>query len=142
MEIKDSKLRYCIINPESGRLTIKLWVSEYLLSGADFKVFAENKSLIEQFKLSADSDDYATYFIKEDIQGLNKAQMAWNILFCSNNPKISEGQIKIDVIQNQELCKMTIPAEWNMKDIPPCAVNNPISFTGSLIFIHKTKAPF
>jgi hypothetical protein len=140
MEVKDKKLRYCLFDLQSGLVNVRLMVSPTMVAGGDFRVFSERRLTIEQFKLSASGKEFENIIIRTPLAELNKAQLAWNILYCSSDPKAIYGAIKIEVTQKGEKCKVTVPTEWQMTDVPPCALNIPVSFTGSLIFVPKGSA--
>jgi len=127
--------RYCIVDKDKGVGTVKFYVGGNLVSGADFKLYSEYDVLIENWKMSADNDSFSMKIPETPLLKLHKAKLIWNVLCCSSNPRVFSGKIEISVIQEGKPCQMTTPAEWNLKNIPPCSVNVPDKFTSALTFI-------
>lgn len=143
MVIKDNKQRYCLFTAEAGPVVLTLTVSKALLAGGDFKVYgADRTQVIEQFKLSASGDAEASYTISIGPDRMNKAHLVWCIMHCVKHPSMTEGSIRLHFEQLNGKCTITDKCEWEVENVPPCAVNNPNSLCGSISFILKTKAPF
>lgn len=134
-----STSRYCIVLPDDGLVTVRLSVPPYIAAGSDFILYNEDGTrVVEQWKLSAENNSYADRIIKTDIRNLNRKNLAWAVLSCSLNPRISEALIEIEFFQKESLCQMTLPASQRLLNIPPCKVKGADKFSGSLMFIVRS----
>jgi hypothetical protein len=134
-----NQARYCFIDRQGGSVAIKFSVSKSLVAGADFKLFQENlKDVKESWKMSADDGMYTLRTIRTVTSELHKKSLVWQVLCCSTDISVFTGGIEISVVQNNNECKMTAPATYNLPNIPPCSLNNPVSASGHLTFILKS----
>ncbi len=128
--------RFCILNRKIDSIRIKLLVSNPLLAGGDFLLYSSNtKTKLEEFKLTSEFLKNGSYLLKTSIEELNKCYLSWEILYCSAKTAATEGAISIDIAQNDNPTKMTLPLKWQLLNIPPCKINNPARISGNLTFI-------
>jgi|GEM_PF-3370807 hypothetical protein len=142
MDFVDTKFRLCLINPDNGPISIGISLSSALMCGGNFKITAPSKFVIDDFKMSADDTDSEHYIIHCNPNDLNKAQLSWQLLYCSKATNISEGSIVFDFYQMGNRCKQNLESVWYFRNIPACQLRNPASFQGIITFAIKEKSPF
>ena len=131
--------RYCILKPDKGPVQIKFSVSNEIMAGADFKIYDESKiNTLDEWKMTVENNSYSLRTFKTNVKNLNKAILAFQILCCSLKNNIFQGTVELEIIQDNESCQMTLPAKWQRDNIPPCVLNNPDMFGGSITFILKS----
>ncbi|MFP4528496.1 MAG: hypothetical protein ACLFQX_08105 [Candidatus Kapaibacterium sp.] len=130
--------RICLIDPEKGDVTVRLWVDSNLLCGGDFRIQESDRKLFtEQWKMAVDDGRSISKQIKTRPADLNRLHLIWQILVCAKDPQIYEGKVRVSIWQGDHRSKLSIPAEWTFDNIPPCAINRSHQFTSSLAFIVK-----
>lgn len=140
--ITEKKERICIYDPGAGPITVTLKVTDFITAGADFKlIYPTMNKVLEEFKLSIKESGYARHQLHFDLADLHKLKMVWQILYCSINPRESKGTIKVEFTQMNKPCRLTIPTEWEVGDIPPMQINRPDSLSASLTFMKREIVP-
>lgn len=131
--------RICLFEKSEDHIVISVIADDFIVAGADFKLFdPESKDVIENWKLTVDYGKASNYSIKTPVSDLNKLSLAWNILCCSRDPKQFEGKVMIKILQKGKAIKLSIPANYKLSNIPPCALNSAEEFKGNLLFVLKT----
>ena len=139
MQTGEVKGRYCLIEPAKGPVSVVLYAGKNIAAGGDFALYeAGGNTVKENFKLSVDNDNNAIFELKAAPDKLNKTSLAWQILCCSTKPGLNEGKIKVIAIQEKKACKITLPAEWHLNNIPPCSINSPEKISGTMVFVIRT----
>ena len=135
--MKQSIERYCFIAPSDDPVKVKFNVDKMIVAGADFKLFNETGTkVIEHWKMTAEDKSFATKRLRTSVEELHLKKMSWHILCCSLSANVFSGVVGIEIIQEDKICSMTIPAEKTLSNIPPCKLNIPDSYNGSLTFIN------
>ncbi|MBM2816403.1 MAG: hypothetical protein HW421_3165 [Ignavibacteria bacterium] len=130
--------RCCIIDAAKGPVTVKIVLSDSLIAGCDFMLADAHGGTIEQWKLTAEANNINRYTIRQNNLALFKdSHLSWQMVYCSMNPKTIEGTVEIFLFQGNEVCKITVPAKWQLTNLPPCKLNTPKSFNDSLLFVVK-----
>jgi hypothetical protein len=130
--------RICLIDPNKGEVTVRLMVDDNLMCGGDFRIQNPDKRLfIEQWKMAVDDGRHISKTIKTKPEELNQKMFVWQLLICATDPQVYAGMIKISIYQQDEPCKINIPAKWDLDNIPPCAIKRSNQLTSSLTFIVK-----
>ncbi len=134
---KVSKARYCILDAnKSSFITIKLYIDRELAAGADFRLYDEGEKEKEGWKLSVDDGNYKLKTMKTSMLQLHKHSLVWQVLVCGLKKEGgTDGSVKIEVLQSDEPCKMTMPAECKFNNVPPCKMDLPEKYNGALVFI-------
>lgn len=132
--------RFCLYNELGGEFRVNLLADEFIVLGADFKIINnDTKDMLDQWKFSTENGKIVTYDIKISPSVLHKTKMIWKVLCCSLNPNKFEGKVQIKLTQNNKTVKLTMPASYIVKNIPPCLLNSAEEFSGSLVFIKNTN---
>lgn len=132
--------RFCLYNEFDGNFKVNLLADEFIVLGADFKIVSnDTKELLEQWKFSTENGKIVTHDIALSINDMNKTKLIWKVLCCSLNPNKFEGKVQIKLTQNNKPVKLTLPASYIVKNIPPCQLNSAEEFSGSLVFIKNTN---
>ena len=142
MNIKEPVTRICFVDPAINSLEIVFSVLEPVAVGVHFKLFLEGqKHFIEDKKISLDNGGEIIKQVNTDITRLNKSVLTWQVLTCTKNLLNFKGTFNIELKQGKEICKMNESLETVLDNIPPCQINNPASFNGSVVLIFTPKAP-
>lgn len=132
--------RFCLYDELGGEFRVNLLADEFIVLGADFKIINnDTKDMLEHWKFSTENGKIVTFDIKISPSELHKTKMIWKVLCCSLNPNKFEGKVQIKLTQNNKPVKLTMPASYIVKNIPPCQLNSAEEFSGSLVFIKNTK---
>jgi len=140
MNIQEPITRICFIDQNVSSLEIKFSVKEPVAAGAHFKLYLERqKHFIEDKKISIDNGGEVIKPINTETSRLNKSTLTWQVLSCTKNLQSFQATFTIELIQKDEVCKMNEPVVIHLDNIPPCQINNPSSFSGSVILIFSPK---
>ncbi len=136
--MKKEVTRYCIVNSAGNNIFVRFSVDEDLMAGAEFRLFhKETQEALTYWKMAAGNGQTVSKEIKIAPDKLNHLILTWQVICCSQNVNTYEGNISIEVIQDRKICKMTIPASWQIDNIPPCAIKRSVEFSESFSFICK-----
>jgi hypothetical protein len=122
-------------------VSVSMHLDEGLMAGGDFKLIGENKTTIENFKMSLDNGGTFVHKFKTPLNQLNKSKLVWSILICSKNPNSFIGQLELEFLQMGLKTSLTSPTKYTLKNIPPCSFQNAENIKGSLFFVLKTPNP-
>ena len=138
--MKDSGDRYCIIQEEGGPVTIKFFVDENLMAGGDFQLIDPQKNITkEHWKMSAENGNFASKRLTGDPLSMHLHTVNWDVLVCSKSPATYEGVVSIALTQAGKNLNLTVSAEYELDNVPPCKVSQTTDFAGKLTFITKRK---
>jgi hypothetical protein len=136
----EKKIKFCFLKPGGGEIKVKFKAGISLAAGADFRIYAsDGKTELDNFKMSAENYKYDLKKINLTAEKLNRAYLVWQALVCATNPRVSEGVIEVEIQQDGKPCTLTFPGQKDLKNIPPCSMNNPAGFNDSLMFVLKTE---
>lgn len=131
---------YCILEDNDLAVTLEITVEPNIVAGGDFKLInSQNNEILKNWKITVDYENPSKVRVHSSPKELNKVIMNWEILCCSMNPDIFESTIKFHLKQGGKYCKLTDKLEFTRLNIPPCKVNEPDSFQGSIIFIIRKE---
>lgn len=133
------KPRYCIVEEDQGQtVTVRMHAAKQIAVGTEFKLYSDKDfNTIETWRMTAEDNGYVQRSLRSTLSKIHTMKMSWGGLVCSYDRDIFDGLVTIEVFQHNHLCKMTEPVEQYISNIPPCKINNPVSFEGSLIFVVK-----
>ncbi len=136
--MKKDVVRYCIINSKAGDIYVRFSVDEDIMAGVEFRLYhKETQEALTYWKMAAGNGDTVSKQIRIAPEKLNHLILTWQVICCSQNVDTYEGNISIEVIQDRNICKMTIPASWYIDNIPPCAIKRSVEFSESFTFLCK-----
>ena len=129
--------RECKINRDGGKITVKLSVSNGIISGGDFAIYEfETGTIVKSFKMHTDTSGTASAKIDLTGKALMGKVLSWQILSCS--PIITNScSLDIEVIQDNQICAMNKPAHYSLADIPNCSLGQSASVKGGLHFVNN-----
>ncbi len=132
--------RYCIIEPGKGPVRIEISIDKALIAGGELRLIDEKKQFtMERAKVTVDDKQSERIVIKKPAEELHLCYLIWQFLVCSVMPEIYTGKVYLEVFQGTKECHLTIPAELNLKNIPPCRLKAQEKASGALSFILKKK---
>lgn len=135
--------RYCFLNSTEGTVAIALKADEFIVAGADFKLYdPSNQDVVETWKTTIDQGNASIHKLKTRPDKLSKLKLAWQIVCCSAKNNVFEGSVMLAVSQGNSPLKPTKPLRYNVTNIPPCGMDSTESFKGSLIFIQNKGEKF
>ncbi|MFP4370121.1 MAG: hypothetical protein ACOC2K_02570 [Bacteroidota bacterium] len=140
MPDKEKLSRYCFINPEINDLRVRLWVDEGLMAGCDLKLYdPDGKEVVEHWKMATEDGKSVSKYIRKSVKELSRYVLTWQIVCCGKDPQAEKGRVELHLLQGDNSCSMTTPANWLLDNIPPCAIGKSIVFTESLVIFFKQK---
>lgn len=127
--------RICNINPGGGPVTIRLSVSNGLISGGDFKIYDFDTGIVHaHFKIATGNTGSGTHESSMAPAQLTGQVLSWHVLSCS--PVITDsGTVKIEIVQDNALCRMEPHAVYKLQNVPNCSINMALSTQGGLHFL-------
>jgi hypothetical protein len=137
----ENDVRYCIINPRGGQITVQLQANNALRSPAKFALYpAGSNTPTEIWNLIPGDLGSSTYPIKAASDTLQGYALAWRIDCCSMDSAINHGMVSISILQDGAPCPLTKPTQWVLTNVPNCEANenNVIVKTGFLRFVFKS----
>ncbi len=126
--------RTCKIDPNGGSVTIKLSVTNALISGGDFRIYGFSDGIVtEQFKLQTGNTGNAEQVSVQTAANLVNQVLSWEVSTCA--PVVTDsGVVAIEVYQNGNLCPSLPPASYPLTGVPDCASGTALPLHGGLLF--------
>jgi hypothetical protein len=138
----EDDVRYCIINPQGGQITVQLQANNALRAPSKFALYppADFDNPREIWDMKPGDLGSSTYPIKAASDTLQGNALAWRIDCCSMEPSIDHGMVSISILQGGAPCPLTKPTQWVLTNVPNCEANenNVIEKTGFLQFVFKS----
>lgn len=126
--------RTCKIDPSGGGVTIKLSVTNALISGGDFKIYGFSDGVVsEQFKLQTGNTGTAEKVSAQAAANLVNQVLSWEVSSCAP-VATNSGVVTIEIYQNDQLCPSLPPANYPLTNVPDCASGNALPLHGGLLF--------
>jgi len=116
----ENEMRFCIINPQGGPVTIRLEANNALRAVGKFALFDAGNQPQEQWPMKAGDTGSADFTIQTPPQSLKRMVMTWAVLCCSMLPAVDRGIVSIQILQDGAPCPLTKTALWVLTDIANC----------------------
>ncbi len=133
-------VRYCIINPQGGKITVQLQANNALRAPGKFALYPANSDKPSKIWDMAPGDlGSSNHVIEAPSDTLQGYALAWSIGCCSKVSSIPHGMVSISILQDGVPCPLTKPTQWELTNVPNCQDkgNNVIVKTGFLKFLFK-----
>lgn len=127
--------RFCIINPNGGTLTVRLYANNMTQSGADFLLEDSTSMELDSWKAASGAAGHDEHVVKAVVATLSGATLRWEILVCALSPNANDANIEIQVLQDGAPCQLTKPTSWALTDVPTCQSGHTTAIHGSLTFL-------
>ncbi|MES2002873.1 MAG: hypothetical protein V4450_00025 [Bacteroidota bacterium] len=126
--------RTCKIDPTGGKITIKLSVTNALISGGDFKIYGFSDGIVtEQYKLQTGNTGTVEKDLVQTAAKLVDQVVSWEVSSCA--PLVTNsGIVTIEIYQNGQLCPSLPTANYTLSNVPNCASGTALPLHGGLLF--------
>jgi hypothetical protein len=135
MPVSGLQLRRCIVEPELGKITVRLAAHHMFQAGAEFRLMDDAGTTHETWQLATGAAGSDEHVLDIDVASLHRNVLTWEILVCAFTAQANHGVVEVQVLQQGIACALTKEARWALQSVPACETSQAIPIRASLEFI-------